>query len=217
MPLLDDGIYIQDDNYNFEITATYQLKYLVETALLSLDSIDSPENVMVKKFVNTAQYYRFYLDHLFYCFGQINDRFVLKRVKDEQVQMIKSEHIKINRTNYRFTEEQFEILSKKLPRNIIEHLDERNLATIKERFAVGGFNVISENSDPEMIESINIFPECYPYTLNLIHKTVIFYDIQQKQSYKKKFIIALLQLRNELEELKENIEKFDQILHDNWF
>lgn len=217
MPLLADGVYIQDDDYNFEIAVTYQLKYLVETALLSLDLIESPDNIAVKKFVNRAQYYRFYLDHLFYCFGQINDRFVMKYVKDQKVQMIKAEYIKLNRTNYRFTEEQFEILSKKLPRNIIEHLDERNLATIKKRSAVGGFNVISENSDLEMIESINKFPECYPYTLNLINKTVIFYDIQQKQSCKKKFIIALLQLRNELEELKENIEQFDQILHDNWF
>ena len=66
----------------------------------------------------------------------------------------KRERILLNRNNYRFTEDEFEIISKKTSRNLIEHLDERNLTNLNDRRKVGGFNVIFPDSNPQMIEAI---------------------------------------------------------------
>ena len=63
-----------------------------------------------------------------------------------------------------------------MPRNVIEHLDERSVKTIMESGGVGGFNVFFEDSDPEMINIIKSNREFYPYNLDLINKKVLFYN-----------------------------------------
>lgn len=109
--------------------------------------------------------------------------------------------------NYRFDENKYKILSNKHSRNIIEHIDERNMLKIKERKAVGGFNVIFNDSNPKMINSLINNREFYPYTLDLVEHKVLFYDVQKEP---KQFEINLFELKKELASLKKNVDDFSE-------
>lgn len=212
MPLAANGVFLKTADPTYEEEATYQLKYLIRSALISLEHINSPKGCIIDEFPNPIQYYRFYLDHIFYLLGQINDRFIEKWTKDDELREIKHEHILLNRGNYRFTEDEFKILSKKSPRNLIEHLDERNLSIIKDKHIVGGFNVIFPESDRGLIESVKHNREYYPYVLDLIEYKVYFYDSQAKDSDASVFDIDLKQLNAELIKLEHRVNDIYQLL-----
>ena len=214
MPLAVNGVFLKNADYTYEVEATYQLKYLIRSSLIALEQINSPKDFIIDEFPNSIQYYRFYLDHIFYLLGQINDRFIEKWTKDDELREIKHEHILLNRENYRFTEDEFIIISKKSPRNLIEHLDERNLSIIKDKHIVGGFNVIFTDSDRGLIESVKQNREYYPYILDLIEKKVYFYDSQAKGSGASTFDIDLEQLKAELLKLEQRVNDIDQFLQD---
>lgn len=214
MPLAINGVFLKNADCTYEVEATYQLKYLISSALIALEHINSPKDFMIDEFPNPVHYYRFYLDHIFYLLGQINDRFIEKWIKDDELREIKHEHILLNRGNYRFTEDEFKIISKKSPRNLIEHLDERNLSIIKDKHIVGGFNVIFPESDRGLIESVNNNRDCYPYILDLIENRVYFYDSQAKGSGASTFDIDLEQLKAELLKLEQRVNDIDQFLQD---
>lgn len=213
MPLDELGVYIYDDNRNYEIEATYHLLYFVTSAIIVLDFIKNPEEKVMKKFENSARYYRYHIDHLFYYLGQINERFIMKCSKNLKMKNTKQEHIKLNRLNYRFEDTKYPILSQKVPRNLIEHLDERNLQTIKEYGGVGGFNVIGANSDPEMVKAIKEKRKYYPYTLDLVDQKVMFYNAQSQDKEHIQFEVDLNSLQTELESLKCSVDLFHDILY----
>ena len=212
MPLAANGLFLKTADYTYEVEVTYQLKYIIRSALIALNHINSPKDFIIDEFPNFVQYYRFYLDHIFYLLGQINDRFIEKWTRDDELREIKHEHIFLNRENYRFTEDEFIIISKKSPRNLIEHLDERNLSIIKDKHIVGGFNVIFPESDRGLIESVKHNREYYPYVLDLIEYKVYFYDSQAKDSNASVFDIDLKQLNAELIKLEQRVNDIDQLL-----
>ena len=124
----------------------------------------------------------------------------------------KKERVVLNKNNYQFTEQEFSILSNKIPRNIIEHLDERNVKTMIESKGVGGFNVIFEDSDTDMVAAITSHRELYPYTLDLVNKRMLFYNTQAKLDDVKEFDIDILELQRELRKLKQNINSFAEFV-----
>lgn len=69
-----------------------------------------------------------------------------------------------------------------MPRNIIEHLDERNVKTMMESRGVGGFNVIFEDGDSELVAAITSHREFYPYNLDLVNRKVCSIIFRQKQT-----------------------------------
>lgn len=214
MPLLNKGCYIQCDDRPYEVETTYQLKYYISSALISIDCIQEPVEAMVPRFPNEIQYYRYYVDNMFYFLGLINDRFVYKNAKNDSVlSQEKRERVNLNIENYQFNKTEFKILSKKMPRNIIEHLDERNVKTLMDCHGVGGFNVIFENSDPDMISAIKTKKELYPYNLDLVNKRVLFYDIQASQDKDKPIEVDILKLRDELRKLEQNVDDFAVFLN----
>ena len=149
---------------------------------------------------------------MFYFLGLINDRFVYKNAKnDSALSQKKRERVNLNIENYQFSKTEFKILSKKMPRNIIEHLDERNVKTLMDCHSVGGFNVIFENSDPDMISSIKTKKELYPYNLDLVNKRVLFYDIQASQD--KPIEVDIFKLQDELRRLEQNVDDFAVFLN----
>lgn len=161
------------------------------------------------KFDNKVQYYRYYVDSLFYFLGLINDRFFGKpNNRDTDLQEKKKERIELNRSNYQFTEHDFGILSNKIPRNIIEHLDERNVKTMMESRGVGGFNVIFEDGDSELVVAITSHREFYPYNLDLVNRKVLFYNTQAKADDLKEFDIDILELQNELRKPQQCVNDF---------
>ena len=68
-------------------------------------------------------------------------------------------------------------------------------------------------SNEEMISSISENRECYPYTLNLLNGTVMFFDYQKTDEKDKAFDINLNEVRNELESLKKDIEYFKEAIY----
>lgn len=73
MPLLCEGIYFRTEDNTYEVEATYQLKYYILSALVSIDCILEPIDNMLIKFQNEVQYYRYYIDSLFHYLRLIND------------------------------------------------------------------------------------------------------------------------------------------------
>ena len=211
MPLID-GWYSQGDDYPYEVAATYQLKSYITFALVGLHKIENESPSDLELFDNRVQYYRFYLDKVFDSVGKIHSRFTTISKGNPSVKQIKNEYVELNRLNYRFSEAIFPLLSNKKPRNIIEHVDERNLLTIKEHNGVGGFNVIFDNSDSALIDTLLKKRQHYPYTLDMRYKTVYFYNIQDENDQTKEFEIHLDDLKEELIKLKENINILDSYL-----
>lgn len=210
MPLVTKGVYIDSgEERPYEVETTYQLKYYISSALISIDYILDSVEEMMSKFENRVQYYRYYVDSLFYFLGLINDRFFCKpNNRDAVSQEKKQERVALNRRNYQFMEQDFGVLSNKIPRNIIEHLDERNVKTMVESRGVGGFNVIFEDSDSDMVAAITSHREFYPYYLDLINKKVLFYNIQAKAENAKEFEVDILELQKELKTLKQYVNDF---------
>ncbi len=67
MPLFAKCCYINSiEDYPYEVETTYQLKYYIPVALISIGCILEPIDVIIIKFENIVQYYRFYVDNLFY-------------------------------------------------------------------------------------------------------------------------------------------------------
>lgn len=203
MSLMMPGVYIGEvEEKSYEIATTYQLSYYVSSALITLDLIRDPDEDMLGRFSCVARYYRYYVDHLFYLLGQISNRFVKKESDDR---------IERNRRNYQFSEETFKIISDKDPRNLIEHLDERNFEIANAYGGVGGFNVVRVGSSPAVVESVTKNRNHYPYTLNLIENKVMFYDLRADGKIHI-YDVDLQDLEAELLMLQKNIEDFKSFL-----
>ena len=210
MPLVTKGFYIDSgEERPYEVETTYQLKYYISSALISIDYILEPVEEIMGRFENKVQYYRYYVDNLFFFLGLINDRFFCKpNNRDTDLQERKEERIALNRRNYQFIEHDFDILSNKMPRNIIEHLDKRNVKTMMESRRVGGFNVIFSDSDSDMVDAVTSHREFYPYNLDLVNKKMLFYNIQAKADDVKEFDIDILKLQSELRMLQQYVNDF---------
>ena len=212
MPLLAKGVFIHNiQDYPYEAEATYHLKYFISSALITLDLILNPDCQLIGRFDNSARYYRYHLDHLFYFLGQINDRLIYKPGYNSTF-IKKQEYVNLNRNNYHFSEQEFPIISNKIPRNLIEHLDERNLTTLSQKRGVGGFNVIHPDSAPDMVASIKSNRNLYPYNLDLIEKKVLFFNAQEKDPRLKQFDIDINELKSELIKLGNNVKALDALL-----
>jgi hypothetical protein len=73
---------------------------------------------------------------------------------------------------------------------------------------VGGFNVIFEDSDPNMVATINANREFYPYNLDLVNKKILFYNIQAGPDDIKEFEIDILKMQDELKKLEQYVNEF---------
>lgn len=211
MPLID-GCYIPGKDYPYEKAATYQLKSYIRFAIVGLSKIENESSTDLELFDNRIQYYRFYLDKVFDSIGKIHSRFTKISKGNSDVILLKNKYVELNRLNYQFSENEFPLLSNKKPRNIIEHVDERNLLTINECNGVGGFNVIFNDSDSELISALLTNRKHYPYTLDLRKKTVYFYNIQDKSDKTKTFDINLDTLKKELLKLYDNVKTLESFL-----
>ena len=173
MPLINRGVYSRSgEDYSYELETTYQLKYYISSALISIDCILESEDAMVNRFEN--------------------------------------------KSNYQFEESKFVILSNKIPRNIIEHLDERNMKTIMDRKGAGGFNVLFKDSNSKMEESIRTNRMMYPYILDLVNNKVLFYNAQAKQDEMKQFEFGKIEPICISDKLKLYISNLPNEESNNW-
>ena len=146
MPFINSGIYIDTSvkEKSYEIETSYYLEFQIKSALISIDKLRCfSEN----SFDNKYQYYHFYTDHLLYSLGQIANRFIVND-KDKGVVL---ERKKANCRDFEFNAEKYPNLSDKTGRNTIEHIDEHNQKIIEKRKGVGGFNLIDNETETDLI------------------------------------------------------------------
>lgn len=200
MPLLMKGVYVESDDKAYEYESTYYLRFQIKSALACLAHFDSYSDSC--DWDNRCEYYHFYADHLLYSMGQISNRFV--HCNGDTT--IDTERTTRNCSNYFFSEKDYPILSKKLARNTIEHLEQYNNLIIANSRAVGGFNVIDDETDPSVVDTLRNRRDAHPYTLDLLRKELL---IRKK---KDDLTISLESLREELLTLKENVDSFMEFL-----
>ena len=199
MSMFAPGIYLHDEDSNYDFEVSYQLRYLISASLFDIEGILCEIEEMQKRFENRIVYYHYLVDDLLVKLGLINERFVPKdRCSSEKVDRINK-----NKKNFQFTPTEYPILSDKKPRNLIEHIDDR-ACTMMKTGSVGGFNVLFIESSCDLIKDVMNHREKYPITLNMIDNTIMFNDVKEKPNYK--YDISLDELKVELEKLKKNVD-----------
>ena len=134
--------------------------------------------------------------------GQISNRFIITQ-KDKGLVL---ERKKMNLQNFNFSTDAFPILSDKRARNMIEHIDEYNQTIISEHRGVGGFNLIDEDAQEELIKILETTKNIHPYTLNLKNKELY---IRYKDD---DIIIKIDDLKCELTKLQTNVNELIELI-----
>ena len=196
LPLITRGVYCDSGEKAYERESHYYIDFQISSALISINSILNgfPDNVLFK---NKYQYYHYFCDHLLYSIGQISNRFIITK-NDRGVIL---ERKKMNLKNFNFSSDAFPILSDKRARNVIEHIDEYNQKIINRQRGVGGFNLIDESTQEELINILKTTKSIHPYTLNLINKELY---IRYKDN---DIIISIDNLKCELNQLQLNVNE----------
>jgi len=201
LPLLQNGVYIGNDESPYEAESAYYLNFHILSALVSIEHLSCFEPSELWE--NKCQYYHYYTDHLLFCIGQIANRFVIGNSNG-----LRLERKTKNRDNYRFTDEKYPILSNKDARNVIEHIDERNQQIIMSRNGVGGFNLIDAETPSELVTTLREKTDLHPYTLDLIKNELL---IRSKDS---DLVINIDDLKSELGSLHNDVKYFRSIISD---
>ncbi|MBQ0014338.1 MAG: hypothetical protein KBS82_03345 [Oscillospiraceae bacterium] len=201
MPLLQNGVYVENSDKPYELETVYYLNFHILSALFSIERLYSFETNEIWN--NKVQYYHYYADHLLFCVGQIANRFVDGNSKKSLL-----ERKRINRGNFNFTDEKYPILSNKSARNVIEHIDERNQKIIANKQGVGGFNIIDDATSLELTKTLRERTDSHPYTLDLIKKELLIRDNESD------LVINIDYLKQELELLHKSVIYFEQIITD---
>ncbi len=200
MPLLFNGAYAECDDKSYEAEATYYLSFQILSALFSINQLLSETDNFA--WDNRCQYYHYYSDHLLYSVGQIANRFIISN-KDKGLILKRKE---MNRNNYRFSDKAYPIISDKRARNMIEHIDEHNQTIISTQKGVGGFNLIDNTVDCELIDVLRKKRDLHPYTLDLLEEKIL---IRRKT---ENIDIEIDELKKELIELQKNVKSFEGYL-----
>lgn len=200
MPLIEKGLYIDCGDKAYEAETTYYLNFHIISAIASKERLVKFEDQF--SWENKCQYYHYYCDHLLFSIGQISNRFIVGK-KDKPLVCARK---KQNRINYHFSEKDYPILSNKNARNTIEHIDEYNQHIIANYRGVGGFNMISEDTDLKLIQDLRGNRSIYPYTLDLINNELLINRKDEDVS------IALDSLHSELLQLQKSVKEFSVFL-----
>lgn len=198
VPFYDAGVYFTvPDLIPYERDAYYYVVFHIASARASLSHLTSDKFNQQNEFESIIEYYHYHCDHLLFSMGQISSRFI-ENNKDKNDASIMKEIKKANRSNFEFNKKNYPILSNRLGRNIIEHIDAKNAVAIDRHKGVGGFNVIMEGVEPEIIE-LRKRRETHIYTLDLLEKKILLYDTQKQSPCD----ISLDKLNDELENLSK--------------
>ena len=198
MPLDANGVFYiaNDDELAYECEAAYYLDFQIRSALASIYHLRSKDDTF--DWENRCQQFHYYTDHLLYAVGQISNRFII--TGSEKKESIR-ERKRANCNNFRFSKSSFPILSDKRARNMVEHIDEYDQEIIEASRGVGGFNLIDEETDSEMICDFRNNRYIYPYTLDMLKGEIL---IKRKTEF---FEVSISALEQELRLLLENVTR----------
>lgn len=196
---------MRTDDAPFEAESCYYLNFQVVSALAAIEYITVRQPQLLSAFENKYQYYHYHTDHLIYSIGQISARFVTNKNDNE----IMRERKQLNIKNFQFSSDAFPVLSDRRCRNTIEHIDEHNQKIIERCDGVGGFNLIAEDTPPDLIEFLRNKRTVQPYTLDLLDREILIV-----RSGEELLSINLDSLKEELLRLLSNIKYFKEISSD---
>ncbi|WP_273400661.1 hypothetical protein [Traorella massiliensis] len=197
MPIVNNGLYIETEDKPYEAESAYYIDFQITSALYSLEKIFSNSEINHPLFKNKYQYYHYYCDHLIFSLGQISSRFYVtdKEKKNDSIRKRKEANIR----NFSFSEDKYPMLSKRIVRNTIEHIDEHNQRVITKYRGVGGFNVIDNEIDEKVRQALINKRHLHPYTLNLISNEL--WIMRNEEEYE----LDLIALKNELLMLQNDV------------
>ena len=206
MPQVIKGVYFLQDKTEvaYEAESIYYIDFYILSALYAIEKLrkyDGATNSTLSKF----QYYHFYTDHVLFALGQISNRFV----ESEKNSELLKERKRRNCMNYGFSDDTFPLLSNKRARNVLEHIDEYDVETISEKGGVGGFNLIDENTEEEVLLALSDMRTMHLYTLNLVEGEIWIYDPKHNGNINLK----LEELVEELNALRDNEMSFAKMVH----
>lgn len=197
-----NGAWIEyKDEFYYDFETTYYLKYNIEKAKMALNKLYKEESEATQ-YSNRCVYYHIYIDLLMQAMGQIANRFLHLNKEKEEEQRIRNK----NQKEYQFNNENYPLLSNKIFRNFVEHIDEKNLIFIRENGGVGGFNVIFEETTEEEEKGfLNIKRQ--NNTLNLKKHCYFIYDNREQKMISLNLDELYLEL-NQLSEINQTIWEY---------
>lgn len=204
------------DNFVEHFETTYYLKYNIEKALYSLNKIIVTK-IDYTEFSNRFVYYHFYIDNVLNSIGHIRRRFYNNNINSERIERNQKEY------NYKSINNKGEIICN-YPiignndiRNFIEHIDEKDEALMEMGLYNGCFNLIYKGMNIEIKKDLLSNEKKQNNLLNLITKEYIILTIDNKTGTVKECKLNLLELKKELEILKEINSKIWWYLNNRTF
>lgn len=196
---LNSKMTVEIDRGALEAETSYYLLFHIDSALISIHFLTNTDLYCESVFLLKPRYYHFYSDHLFFSWGQIVDRFHSKSRDESIISLLHN-----NRMNYHFDENKYQLLSDKTARNFVEHINERNITTIKEIRGVGGFNSIDFETDEKFAKDILGRRNSHNYIFDYCNRMILIYN--QGASID----ISIDELREELIRLRESVINYEE-------
>lgn len=212
------GTWTQDgtDDFKEHFETTYYLKYNIEKAMYSLDKI-MKSKINYSEFSNRCTYYHFYIDNLLNSIGHIRRRFYNTAIKAERIERNKKEY------GYNLTDNDgnkvcnYPIIANNEIRNFIEHIDEKDEKLMELGIYYGSFNVIYKGMNNKIKTDLLNNKRKQNNLLNLISKEYKILTIDQETNSIKEYKLHLVELKKELEKLKNTNETIWKFLTERQF
>lgn len=203
-----------NDDFNEHFETTYYLKYNIEKAIYSLDKI-MKRKIDYSEFSNRCVYYHFYIDNLLNSLGHIRRRFFNNNVEQERIERNRKEYNYILINEHGKSICNYPIIGDNNIRNFIEHIDEKDEVLMNIGIYYGSFNVIYKGMNQRLkIELLNNEKK-QNNLLNLLTKEYKILTVENGTV--KEYKLNLVELEEELKELKKINDKIWDFLTNNIF
>ena len=195
-----------DNMYDFN--EMHFIRYYINAALYAIEELH--KHSKNKSFLSEIEYCHFYIDCILNYIGNISNRFDLSEESTNDdisctndINNSIKDRRKINTKILEFNEQDYPILSNKCPRNFNVHADEKNFNAIGEYGSISFFNVIFNDNDKGIIETLNNEKKYFFCILDL--RDHIIHINGYCKGDKKAQKINIDKLKDELKRLKNQI------------
>lgn len=203
MPMPIKGVYIDTGEKGYEVETCYYLRFQIKAVRICIERLKiKKDDIDSTTWDDICDYYHYYCDHLVFSLGQISNRFRLNENKNRDY----NSRIEENRRNFNFDNSVYPIISAKDVRNLVEHIDEYNIATVEKVRGVGGFNVIFDDMKDEIKDRIQNSENEHPYNYDAVNHEIVVYKS------KTRWVVSLEELSREISNLEEYVVSFQTLL-----
>ena len=195
-----------NDNFNEHFETTYYLKYNIEKALYALNKI-MQSKIDYSEFTNRCVYYHFYIDNVLNSIGYIRRRFFNNNINLKRIERNKKEYDYNSIDGNGNLIYNYPTIGNNEIRNFIEHIDEKDEKLMKYGLYNGSFNVIYKGMNQKVKTELLSSEKKQNNVLNLLTNEYKILTINNKTNCIEEYKIDLIELKNELQKLKEINDK----------